>query len=306
MVKFTLVIAALAALASLLVLGIIDAPPLSALPPNAPVPKFLSATITPCQAFQRRPVPESPGRLQTGCTSLPRLIQQAYGLFATGHTNPLSSITVSGGPTWINSALYQINAEAPGQTHAMMNGPMLRALLEDRFQLKVRRETEDVPVYALTASKDTLKRLPPFQGTCMPWDSDDPPNHRDPNQICGTPRNMTGNGFDLNAATMADLCMFLLVTLDRPVIDKTGITGRFVFHLDVPTEDLRHQARGLFALSNPALPPPVSTPAFISAAKDSINRLGLDLEPTTGPKESLVIDSVARLSYDNLDIPLIR
>jgi uncharacterized protein (TIGR03435 family) len=82
--------------------------------------------------------------------------------------------------------------------------------------------------------------------------------------------------------------------LDRPVIDKTGIAGRFDFHMEIPTEELGHQARGLHAVSNPTAPVPALSPAFISAEKTSVNKLGLSLEPTNGPSEFIVIDSVAK------------
>lgn len=56
----------------------------------------------------------------------------------------------------------------------MMNGPMLQALLENRFRLKIHRETKEVPVYTLTVSK-AGPPLQPFQGSCIPWDYDNPP-----------------------------------------------------------------------------------------------------------------------------------
>jgi len=258
------------------------------------LPKFTAVSITPCEAFRPRPLPQVPGNLQMGCTSLQRLIEQAYGLFANGQMHPWRAVTVSGGPTWINSDLYEIAAKAPGQTRAMMNGPMLQALLEERFQLQVHRDTQDVPVYALTAAKGALRLLQPFQGTCIPWDSDDPPMDRQPDLMCANVARVTSASFDLNAATIADLCMFFGVTLDRPVLDRTGITGRFNFHLDVPTADIRHQAHGLSAFSNPATRPPPSSPAFVSAARNAVKKLGLNLQPTIGPVEFLIIDSVSK------------
>jgi uncharacterized protein (TIGR03435 family) len=90
--------------------------------------------------------------------------------------------------------------------------------------------------------------------------------------------------------------MFFLVTLDRPVIDKTGIAGRFDFHMEVPTEVVRHGARVLPALSDPVAPPPATDPSFVSAVKTEVKKFGLNLEPTNGPGEFLVIDSVEKPS----------
>jgi uncharacterized protein (TIGR03435 family) len=199
---------------------------------------------------------------------------------------------VTGGPAWADSDFYQIDAEGKGnQSQAMMNGPMLQSLLEDRFKLKIHRETKEVPVYALTVATGGPK-LQPFQGTCIPWDSDNPPVP-DPEQMCGR-GNLTSDGLDLNAATMTDLGMFFMVTLDRPVIDKTGIAGRFNFHLALPTGDLGHGAHGLQALSDPASPAPAANPSFISAVETAVKKLGLNLEPTKAPGEFIVIDSVTK------------
>ena len=185
----------------------------------------------------------------------------------------------------------------PGR--GMMNGPMLQALLENRFKLKIRRETKEVPVYTLTLSEGGPP-LQPFHGSCIPWDYDNPPAHpAPPSQRCGNAQ-LTNNGAEFDAATMTDLCYFLLVTLDRPVIDETGMPGRrFNFHLELPTEateDLAHRARGLPAGSDPAAPAPATDPSLIAAIKTAVMKLGLKLVPAEGPGEFLVIDHVERPS----------
>jgi uncharacterized protein (TIGR03435 family) len=88
--------------------------------------------------------------------------------------------------------------------------------------------------------------------------------------------------------------MFFLVTLDRHVIDETGMAGRFNFHLELPVEEFGRRARGVPALSDPAAP--ATEPSLISAIKTGVKKLGLNLEPTEGPGEFLVIDSVERPS----------
>jgi uncharacterized protein (TIGR03435 family) len=82
--------------------------------------------------------------------------------------------------------------------------------------------------------------------------------------------------------------------LDRRVIDQTGLTGRFNFHLQFPAEDLGffHQAHGMPALSDPASP--ATDPTLISAIKIAMEKLGLNLEPSNGPGELLVIDSMEK------------
>ena len=97
------------------------------------------------------------------CTTVQHLIQQAYGLFADGRMNPASSLAVTGGPAWATSDLYQITANSATPSRGMMNGPMLQALLQDRFGLRFHRETREIPVYALTVAW-AAPGFSPFKG----------------------------------------------------------------------------------------------------------------------------------------------
>jgi uncharacterized protein (TIGR03435 family) len=97
----------------------------------------------------------------------------------------------------------------------------------------------------------------------------------------------------VKAATMTDLRIFFMVTLDRPVIDQTGMTGRFNFHLDLPTKDFR-RARGLPAFSDPGAR--ATDPSVVSAIKIAVRKLGLNLEPGKGRGEFVAVDHVERPS----------
>src|SRR5438309_11090481 len=98
---------------------------------------------------------------------------------------------------------------------------------------------------------------------------------------------------DAQGSTLTEFSQLLNLVLDRPVIDKTGITGKFDIHLEfapdaatprfLPGGDLAGQA-------GPASDPTV--PSVFSV----IQHLGLKLEPTDGPREFLVIDHVERPS----------
>jgi uncharacterized protein (TIGR03435 family) len=297
--KLALTAAGVAALLVPIGVGVIGAPHIRA-QSGLPAPKFEAASIKPCGAFRRPNLRDSlsPGRLLSGCTTIERLIQQAYGVFANGHANPVSSVTVTGGPAWTRSEFYEIDAKAAGrQSHAMMNGPMLQALLEDRFQLKIHRGTREVPVYRLAVAKGGPP-LQQFQGSCIPWDFDNPPLHPPSPSLRCARGHLASTGVDLDAATMADLCMFFLVTLDRPVVDETGLTGRFNFHLELPAEDLEffRRAHSLPALSDSA--PQPTDPSVISAIKNAVKKVGLNLEPAMGSGEFIVIDHVQRPSED--------
>ena len=298
--KLTLAAAAIATVASPIAVGIMSSPGISAQARPA-APRFETASIKSCDFFHRvnpelqlsRDMgrAEFQGTFESQCTTTERLIQQAYGL-SNGRA-PGSFVTVAGGPPWTRSDLYEIHAKANGtESQAMMNGPLLQALLEDRFKLKVHHEIRKVPVYALTVAEGGLK-LEPFQGSCTPRDFDKPPSKAD----CDTGRSW-GDELDVKAATLADLCVPLSVFLDRHVVDETGITGRFNITLKLPPEDheLLTGPRSLPASSDPTAPAPPSLP--FNDVKTAMKTLGLNLEPTDGTSEFIVIDHIEKPSRD--------
>src|SRR5436309_3183769 len=108
----------------------------------------------------------SPGHVRILCIALDRIIYFAYAGIGNMN-NPLLNDTgsnpdhVRGGPGWIHTEKFTIEAKAPGTPdRTVMMGPMLRALLEERFQLKTHRETEEAPMYALTVAKGGMKIKP--------------------------------------------------------------------------------------------------------------------------------------------------
>jgi bla regulator protein BlaR1 len=292
--KIALAVAGMAAIAVPIVVGAMNAPSIQAQSPQAKsggaaTPKFEVVSIKPCQAVGGSSGRDFPGTVLLRCATVARLIWEASGPFANGHMNPLASVTVAGGPAWLTSDLYEIDAKtAAPQIQATMNGPMLQALLEDRFKVRVHRETRKVPVYVLTVAQGGHK-LRPFQGTCIPRDWD----HATPEPRCETPQRTT-DGWDFNGATMADLRMLFLIALDRPVIDETGLAGRFSYHLELADEPFGNRPRGLLEFVGPAAP--AIEPSLISQTKTAVMKLGLNLEPAERPGEFLVIDHVERPS----------
>ncbi len=290
--KLALLAGGVAALGLPIAVGVIGVPRILAQSQLA-TPKFEVASIKTCNAFRKAGIQDWSTRtmFQSQCTTVQRFIEQAYGLFVDGRWNIGSYLTVSGGPAWTKSALYEIGAKAdPPQSRSMMNGPMLQALLETRFKLKVHRESREVPIYALTIAESGPK-LQPFQGSCTPRDLDKRPSDAD----CGTARGY-GNGFHLQAATVADLCAGFSLFLDRSVIDETGLAGRFNFQVDLPPEDrgLLNRPRSVPALSDPTEPAPPPLP--FDAVKSAMEKLGLDLKPAMGRGEFIVIDHIERPS----------
>jgi len=248
---------------------------------TAAAQKFEVASIKPCAADDvgRRSAGgtanSSTDRLTVNCQTVMNLIQKAYG----------PSAPIEGGPAWINSSGYAIEAKAEGSPgQATMTGPMLRVLLEDRFQLKTHQESREVPVYALTVAKSGAKLQPSNPGSCVPVDDTLPAPHP---QFCGTPKR-GDPGFHLIGATMADLCWFLSApeVSDRKTVDKTGIPGRFDIQLPGPG-DLNRAA-------NEGGAPGISD--FFEGLRGAVEKLGLHLERTTSSGEFLVIDHIERPS----------
>ena len=99
----------------------------------------------------------SPGRFGVECVSLRDYIRGAYGSYGPGRNPNVRPPTVLGGPGWVDTDRYDIVASARGDTGLdQMYGPMMRALLEDRFQLKIHSETRELPVYSLTVTRAAL------------------------------------------------------------------------------------------------------------------------------------------------------
>ena len=137
-------------------------------------PKFDVVSIKPCKSGDRKGGDSSPGRLSIGCALLADtdntgLIQQAYNRYAAGHLTSFGVIPIEGGPDWIHSETFEIDAKSDGHPSIqMMLGPMMQAILQDRFKLRIHRETRQGPVYELALGKGSPKLKPLQDGSCTP------------------------------------------------------------------------------------------------------------------------------------------
>ena len=180
-------------------------------------------------------------------------------------------------------------------------GPMLQALLEDRFKLKLDRETQELPVYVLTVAQDGLKMQRAKEScTAFEWDRYPPPPGQTASDHCsviGTGPNirlnhtLDGAGVSITDGSRAapGLITFLSHELDRPVIDKTGLKGSFDFHI----EWNRPATARLLGPGGPedhgksASTDDPDSPSIFTAVQE---QLGLKLESGKGPIEILVVD----------------
>lgn len=328
--KLALAAAGIAALAVPIAIGIMNAPPLRAQSPPAATPKFEVASIRPCRPSDQPAgggrsgrgggrggyFGRSPGRINVTCMSV-FMLMNTYVQF--GNDDPLINDSASpddakrirGGPAWVYSDRYTIEAETndpvatgptKGSTPAsrLLMGSMLRALLEDRFQLKTHREVEEIPMYALTEAKGGLKLKPMEEGGCTPQDPTRgvlvsemfPPGQK---PLCIIHLGFNGPNWTIDAAgqSLGRLAAFALSeTMDRHVIDKTGITALFNFHLVFAHDE---DTPGNLP---PGFPSPFS-PSDIPPGPSVftvLGQLGLKLGPVKGPRGYIVIDHVERPS----------
>jgi len=204
---------------------------------------------------------------------------------------------LSGGPGWIGADRYDILAKAertasndnvPDDPRKMTDAQRMnkqqemrermRALLADRFQLTIHRETKEAPVYALVVAKGGSKIQPA-------------------KEVEEGPQGMRMNRGELTGmkAPISMLATTLSSQLGRPVIDKTDLKGKYDFKLQWTPD----AGPGVDPLKQ--LPPGVEAPPPPSADGPTIftalqEQLGLRLESQKGPVETIVIDRVEKPS----------
>lgn len=252
-----------------------------------------------------RIMPPVGGRFTATNIPLRHLVRIAYGL---------SDFQIEGGPDWQTSSRFDIQAKAEDPTvgmDAML--PMIRALLAERFQLKVHTETREMPIFALVVAggdgrigvnimpsiadcsnaQDELAETVARQGrgalagliqagqglpcTIMPV----VPTR-------GVTGSMTMRG---NGQSMAALARMLEAATGRTVMDRTGMSGLYDWEISfIQAVGLRAAQPPGGNLPLPPTPPPAESPSLMAALQE---QLGLKLESTRGPVEVLVIDSAA-------------
>lgn len=258
------------------------------------IPRFDVVSVRPCERgapSQGRgsggPPITAPGHLYLQCYPLSTMFEEAYVFFAGGRAHALGfvmTVGVEGGPDWMKSDRYTIEAKTDRDpSPAVMRGPMLQAILEDRFKLKVRRETRELPIYELVIAKSGGKVTPYSGRDCVVRDDVawPPPTLPEGQRYCGDQVKIDGDR--ILRAGVETLDQFAaLLPLDRPVVNKTGITAPVSFRLEYAKEN------------QPAGDAPPSA-AWVRALRD---QLGLELHTSKGPRDFLVIDHAERPTPD--------
>ena len=210
------------------------------------------------------------GNFRTINVSMKTLLEFAYAIPST---------RILGGPSWLNSIYFDIDAKADSSVDGQMQNlssdagklekqRMVQALLADRFKLDTHLETRELPIYVLAAAKSGPKFLDSQAGGTT---------------INGGHGHIQVEGGDNTVALLAEQ---LAEALGRPVVDKTGIQGRYKLALEWTPDDRTAPPGGDSASGSPA---PDSGPSIFTALEE---QLGLKLESQKGPVQVLVVDHV--------------
>jgi uncharacterized protein (TIGR03435 family) len=189
----------------------------------------------------------------------------------------LTPRAVSGGPSWVDSDRYDVVAKAPGEVRptSYEQMAMLRKLLTDRFKLTFHREKKEFTIYALTIAS---------KGSKLTASKPDPsPEGAPPLVFALSPM---GARLAARDASMGEFTWVMQRSaLDRPVVDQTGLSGRYDFDLEWSPDET--QFDGNVPPRNP------DEPDLFTAMQQ---QLGLRLEAMKGPIDALVIDQVQKPS----------
>jgi len=192
------------------------------------------------------------GRFTGQNNSLKALISVAFAV-------PEFQVT---GPDWLESQHFDIAATVPEGAQSAQIAPMLRALLEERFHLQTHRETVEMSYYALVVGKGGPKIKPIVPGEPIP----PPPSPK-------------GMAVQMTNGTLQDFGEFLARSQGRPVLDKTGLPGRYHIVIAYATEHSTEPGPDIFTAIQ--------------------EQLGLKLESQKGPIDVIKVDRADKVPTEN-------
>jgi uncharacterized protein (TIGR03435 family) len=229
---------------------------------QATTPVFQVATVKPSKPDEPLTIQIQGRRFATAGTSVVDILKYAYGVHAS---------QVIGGPEWIKTERFDLLADPGTEVRPASDEmkKMVQGLLADRFQLTFHRATRELPVYAIVVGKGGSKLTK---------------STKDPNGIPGVGFVPSGR-LSAGNATMTDFAKFMQrYVMDRPVVDQTGIAGRYDIDLTWSADESQFNGRAAPAGDDPNAPP-----GLFTAIQE---QLGLRLEAVKAPVEVLVIDRV--------------
>jgi uncharacterized protein (TIGR03435 family) len=226
-------------------------------------PRFDAASIRPTQDRRDESMMVNPGGIIYSRVRLHDVVEAAYGVM---------SYQVSG-PAWLESDAFDINGRAEGTHSREELMQMLQTLLADRFKLALHREQKELPVYTLLVGKNG-------------------PKLRAAEEDGEVSMGPAAGGIGFQRITMTDFASRFLSRLPpigRPVIDKTGLPGRYDFTLSLaPRADAKPDDMKRAALEE-----------GFSLFAYALDQIGLRLEAQRAVIDLLVIDHIERVPTEN-------
>jgi len=174
---------------------------------------------------------------------------------------------IAGAPAWVKTQQWDVDglADVDGEPNLSQLQSMVRKVLVERFGLKLHREQREMPVFALTVGKG---------GPKLTVNTSDPNGLMDQENRGGSTWRME----QLKNTSMPELALILQFHVDRPILDQTGLKGRYDFQVKWTTDESQ-------------LPGPDAPPGLFTAIQE---QLGLKLEPVRAMAPVLVVDAVER------------
>ena len=214
------------------------------------------------------------------------------------------------GPDWTTTARFDVVAKLPEGAKADQVPEMLRTLLEERFHLVLHNSSKEMPVYALVVGKEgsKLKESVPDDGTDgagapaggRSGMGASPMSTSGPNGSSTMLAGPNGLHVSLKNMTVASMLDWLSRFTDRPVVDQTGLAGRYDLDLDVSRDEMLNAARGAGMVIDAARRAPEgATDPGGDSVFGSVQKAGLKLEPRRLPLTLLVVDRLDKTPTEN-------
>jgi uncharacterized protein (TIGR03435 family) len=253
--RFFLLIALLSTMPSAFAQAVEQVKPM----PKDAAPVFEVATIKPSDPDSKNQGFQTRGhRIACINETVNSIVSFAYGIHVK---------QIAGAPAWFDNDHFDIagTPDVDGYPDLRQMQQMYRKLLAERFHLKFHREQRELPIYALTVAKDRPS-ITPSKG--LPEDLPDATGNRHGGSFF----------YKFTNVSMAAFALNLNFYVDRPIVDQTGLSGRYDFTLNWTFDDSR--------VTDPNPPP-----SLFTAVRE---QLGLKLEAVKGPAEVFVVDQVER------------
>jgi uncharacterized protein (TIGR03435 family) len=244
-----------------------------------------------------------PGRVNCSGLSLKDMLTRAYSM----KTYQIS------GPSWIESDRWDVMAKIPDGAPVEKVPEMWQSLVAERFHLVSRKESRELPIYALVVGKNgpKLTKAEESAGPVMVTAPDGSkvalPQAQTSGLIAGGKPGgamvMDGTGkLQAKGATLGGFSDMLSRMMDRPVLDMTNIEGRYDITLEMSMEDMigmKKMAGGATMMhtggdGGSGGPAPESNPR--ASVFSAVQQLGLKLDPRKSPMETLIVEKADRPS----------